>query len=104
MAEEKYILMVMDMQNDFCSEKGVFARNGFDPGPIGPIIPRIGTLMNFCREKCIPIVASQLTILTDLDGGAMGLGHVRTLRPFLAEEGFRAGVMGAGDYRRPASA
>ena len=94
MSEEKYILMVMDMQNDFCSEKGVFARNGFDPGSIGPIIPRIGAVMNFCRERGVPIVASQLTILTDLDGAAMGLGHLKDLRPFLAEEGFRAGSWG----------
>ena len=92
--EEKYILMAMDMQNDFCSNEGVYARRGFDPGPIATIVPRIARVMNLCRERHIPIVASQLTILTDLDGNAMGLGHLRTLRPFLTEEGFRPGTWG----------
>jgi nicotinamidase-related amidase len=50
--------------------------------------------MDACRARRIPIVATQLTVLTDLDGKAMGLGHLRQLRPWMVDEGFRAGTPG----------
>jgi ureidoacrylate peracid hydrolase len=88
------VLMVMDLQRDFCSRDGVFARNGFSVEAIEAIVPRIGRVMEACRQRGVPIVASKLTVLTDLDGSAMGLGHLATLRPFLAKEGFRDGTPG----------
>jgi len=91
---ERTVLMVMDMQRDFCDRDGVFARNGFKVDPIEAIVPRIARLMTECRKRRIPIVASKLTILTDPDGKAMGLGHLAQLRPFLAKEGFREGSPG----------
>ena len=92
--EPPVILMVMDMQNDFCSHEGVFARNGFSVDAIEPIVPRIRTVMDSCLNSRIPVVATRLTVLEDLVGKAMGLGHLATLRPFLAAEGFRAGTWG----------
>ena len=92
--EGKIILMVMDMQNDFCGDKGVYATHNFDVSPIAPIVPRIANVMNVCKTKRIPVVATQLTILEDLDGKAMGLGHLLTLRPFFVDEGFRPGTWG----------
>lgn len=91
---KRMVLMVMDMQGDFCNRDGVFARNGFSVDPIQMIIPRIARVMEECRRRRIPIVASKLTVLTDLDGQAMGLGHLAHLRPFLAKEGFRDGTPG----------
>lgn len=91
---KRMVLMVMDMQGDFCNRDGVFARNGFSVDPIQMIIPRIARAMEECRRRRIPIVASKLTVLTDLDGQAMGLGHLAHLRPFLAKEGFRDGTPG----------
>lgn len=87
-------LMVMDMQNDFCGREGVFARHGFPVDSIERIVPRIRTLMELCKDLKIPIISTKLTILTDLSGNAMGLGHLRTLRPFLAEEGYRLDTWG----------
>ena len=86
--------MLMDMQNDFCKRDGVFARNNFSVDAIEEIVPRIRRVMEACLSARIPIVATKLTILTDLDGKAMGLGHLRTLRPFLIEDGFRDGTYG----------
>lgn len=88
------VLMVMDMQRDFCSREGVFARNGFSVDAIETIVPRIKRVMEASKRHRIPIVASKLTVLTDLDGSAMGLGHLAKLRPFLAKEGFRDGSPG----------
>lgn len=94
MAQERYALMLMDMQNDFCRPEGVFPRHGLDPSAISPIIPRIRRVMGSCRRRRIPIIASQFTVLTDPQGQAMGLGHVRALHPFLEREGFRDGSWG----------
>lgn len=88
------VLMVMDMQQDFCSRDGVFARNGFGVDAIEAIVPRIVRVMEECRRRRVPIIASKLTVLADLDGNAMGLGHLAQLRPFLAKEGFRVGAPG----------
>jgi len=90
------VLMVMDMQADFCDRTGVFARHGFDVSGIDEIVPRIAEVMRACRTAKIPIVATKLTILEDIDGTAMGLGHLQHLRPFLADEGFREGSVGQG--------
>jgi len=92
--EPNVVLMVMDMQNDFCSRDGIFARNGCSVDAIEKITPNIKRAMHAARDRRIPIIASKLTILEDLDGKAMGLGHLRKLRPFLVPEGFRAGSWG----------
>lgn len=88
------VLMLMDMQRDFCDRDGVFARHGFDVSSIEAIVPRIARVMQACQARRVPIVATKLTILQDLDGAAMGLGHLEELRPFLTREGFREGSPG----------
>ena len=93
-------LMVMDMQNDFCRTDGVFARNGFSVTAIERIIPAIKRVMQTCKELHIPIIASKLTILTDLDGKSMGLGHLKALRPFLAEETVLTCLLILGNWRQ----
>jgi ureidoacrylate peracid hydrolase len=91
---KRTVLMVMDMQRDFCDRTGVFARHGFKVDAIEAIIPSVRRVMEACRRRRIPVIASKLTVLTDLDGRAMGLGHLAHLRPFLAREGFRDGSPG----------
>jgi nicotinamidase-related amidase len=88
------VLMVMDMQRDFCDRDGVFARNGFDVGAIEAIVPPLARVMQACKQRRVPIVATKLTILLDLDGRAMSLGHLNQLRPFLKTDGFREGSRG----------
>jgi ureidoacrylate peracid hydrolase len=87
-------LMVMDMQRDFCDRDGVFARNGFSPEAIEKIIPAVARVMQVCKTSRIPIVATKLTVLEDMDGRGMGLGHLNELRPFLKTTGFREGSPG----------
>jgi ureidoacrylate peracid hydrolase len=88
------VLMVMDMQRDFCDRDGVFPRHGFDVASIEAMIPTLARVMQACKQRRIPIVATKLTVLLDLDGRAMTLGHLNTLRPFLKTEGFREGSRG----------
>jgi len=88
------VLMVMDMQRDFCDRDGVFPRHGFDPSAIEAIVPALARVMQACKQRRLSIVATKLTVLLDLDGRAMSLGHLNTLRPFLKTEGFREGSHG----------
>jgi ureidoacrylate peracid hydrolase len=88
------VLMVMDMQRDFCDRDGVFPRHGFGVASIEALIPTLARVMQACKRRRIPIVATKLTVLLDLDGRAMTLGHLNTLRPFLKTEGFREGTPG----------
>jgi len=43
-------LLVVDMQNDFCSSEGVFGRNGAEVGRIQAIVPGLRLLMASARE------------------------------------------------------
>lgn len=87
-------LLILDVQNDLCHEDGVYAKNGLLASNIKTIIPNITEIMHFCHKIKIPIIASKLTILTDLKKEALGLGSLGNLRPFLETEGFREGTWG----------
>lgn len=93
------VLMVMDLQNDFCHPDGVYGRGGKGfshvPAAAAPLVPRILELMAACREAQVPIVATKLLVLADRDGRAIGLEHFRTdLQALFATEGFRRGTWG----------
>lgn len=86
----KQALMVFDMQLDFCHPEGVYHRlGGFNLDGIKAITPRIAQVMEAARAAQIPIIGTKFTVFVDLEGKAIGLGHLAELRPFLAQEGFR---------------
>jgi len=58
-------LLVVDMQNDFCSPDGHFARNAKDVHAIASIIPGIGRLIEVARLAGVPVVYIQQTTLGD---------------------------------------
>lgn len=101
------VLMLMDMQNDFCHREGVFARNGFDhmPAAAEAITPRIAEVTAASRRGGIPIVATKLLVLTDLDGKGIGLSQFRAnLQAFMVNEGFREDSWGhdmIDEFKRP---
>lgn len=91
------VLMLMDMQNDFCHPDGVFARNGFGHmvASADEIAPRIYEVTKAAKEAGIPVVTTKLTVLTDRDGRGIGLGQFRqNLQDFMVHEGFREGTWG----------
>ncbi len=91
----KMALMVFDMQVDFCHPEGVYHRlGGFGLEGIEAIVPHIRQVMEAARTARIPIIGTKFTAFSDLDGKAIGLGHVAELRPFLLQEGFRQGSAG----------
>ncbi len=87
-------LLILDMQNDLCHPEGVYAKNGLAATHIPVIIPNVVNVVHYCHKNRIPVISTQLTVLSDLDGIAMGLGIYSKLRPFLEKEGFRPDTWG----------
>lgn len=59
-------LVVIDLQVDFLSEHGYFARIGYDPAPLRSILPRVNQLIAACRSTGIRIVQTRQGYRSDL--------------------------------------
>lgn len=94
MTEYSKVFLVLDMQNDLCNQDGVYAKHGLFSTHIESILPNIANAVTFCQKNHIPVIATQLTVLTDTEEQGIGLGYTQKLRPFLVKEGFREGSWG----------
>jgi ureidoacrylate peracid hydrolase len=68
----KAAVLVVDMQNDFGSPVGMFARAGIDVSPIRRVIPPIARLTESTRQLAIPTVYLKMGFREDLsDAGPL---------------------------------
>lgn len=63
-------LLAIDMQVDFLSEDGYFARKGYDPAPLRGIIPVIKTLTDAARGAGIRVIWTRQGYRADLADAA----------------------------------
>lgn len=65
-------VVVIDMQNDFCSPDGYFHRRGLDLSMIRAIIPNLKSFFDEARASGVPVIFVQQTTGTDgaSDSGA----------------------------------
>lgn len=63
---QKTALIVIDLQEDFLSTTGYFARQGYDPAPLRAILPAVGSLIAACREAGILIIHTRQGYRADL--------------------------------------
>jgi ureidoacrylate peracid hydrolase len=88
----------MDVQNDFCHPEGLYGASGtfsHVPAAASRVVPRILPVIRACKEARVPVVATKLRILTDLDGNGIGLEQFRPqLQEMFRAGGFRAGSWG----------
>lgn len=49
-------VLVVDVQNDFCHEKGAFGRLGFDLGPIQASVRALGAFLEEARRAAVPVL------------------------------------------------
>lgn len=90
-------LLVLDFQNDFAHPEGTYGRNDLAhvPAKAREVLPNVLRAWHAARAVRIPVVTAGLTVLTDLDGAAIGIEQFRpALRRLFAREGFRAGSWG----------
>jgi ureidoacrylate peracid hydrolase len=65
-------LLVVDLQNDFCSPGGFFDTAGHDIAPCAALLPRVAALAGRARAAGLPVVYT-MTVRDE--------PHVQTLRP-----------------------
>lgn len=59
-------LVVIDLQGDFLSHDGYFARQGYDPAPLRAILPVVSRLIDACRAAGIRIIHTRQGYRADL--------------------------------------
>jgi nicotinamidase-related amidase len=59
-------LLVIDLQVDFLSEDGYFARMGYDPAPLRRILPAVTRLLDACRHGGIRVIHTRQGYRSDL--------------------------------------
>ncbi|MDH7792304.1 isochorismatase family cysteine hydrolase [Ochrobactrum sp. AN78] len=62
----KTALVVIDLQEDFLSTTGYFARQGYDPTPLRAILPAVNQLIAACRGAGISIIHTRQGYREDL--------------------------------------
>jgi nicotinamidase-related amidase len=87
-------LLVEIMQNEFAHPEGEFWKNGLSGESVVALVPAMTRVIEAYKAARIPVFATQLTVFTDLDGRGVGIGHMATFRPFLAQAGLRDGTWG----------
>jgi biuret amidohydrolase len=59
-------LLVIDMQQDFLSNDGYFARKGYDPAPLRAILPAVNSVIAAARDSGCSIVHTRQGYRADL--------------------------------------
>jgi nicotinamidase-related amidase len=62
----KTALIVIDLQEDFLSTTGYFAKQGYDPAPLRAILPAVNQLIAACRAAGILIIHTRQGYREDL--------------------------------------
>jgi ureidoacrylate peracid hydrolase len=87
-------LVIIDLQNDFLSPDGAYARGGAS-SPQALVLPakiaRVAKALKACGGM---VAASQFTLWPDAKGDPMIAPHLLTLRPFLRRGDFAPGSRG----------
>jgi len=87
------VILVIDMQNDFCHEEGAYHRNdpqAFQVVAIKEMIPRLQHFLTEMRKKEIPVLFCKYLV----DDQARDAGIYVKIRPFLLKEGLRRNTWG----------
>lgn len=90
----KTALIVIDLQNDFLSEQGAYARgNCLNPAALA-LPARVLEVAKVIKHQGGLVVASQFTLWPDTQGQPMISPHLKQLRPFLRKGDFAPGSHG----------
>ncbi len=88
---KKTALLVIDMQNDLCHEKGFFSTHNQNIEPIKQIIPQVRKLINNIRKGRVSIVFIKHLLRQDLTDA----GLLTKFLPLLKKGGLRKGTWGS---------
>lgn len=87
-------LIVVDLQNDFLSESGAYARGGAVSAAARALPGLIAPLAQTLKQRGGMVAASQFTLWPNAQGEPMVSPHLKRLRPFLQRGDFAPGSVG----------
>jgi len=90
----KVALVIIDLQNDFLSPEGAYARGGAVSAAARQLPARLVPVAQAVKAGGGMVAASQFTLWPDVNGEAMISPHLKTLRPFLRRGDFAPGSHG----------
>lgn len=78
----KTALIIVDMQNDFGTEGGMFDRAGIDIAPIKAIVPKLARVIDASRTAGIPVVYIKMQFEPDMSdaGDTLAPTYIKHLR------------------------
>lgn len=93
-AKSKVALIVVDLQNDFLSPDGAYARGGAVSVAARELPARVAGVARAVKSCGGLVAASQFTLWPDAQGEPMISPHLKALRPFLHRGDFAPGSVG----------
>lgn len=87
-------LVIVDLQNDFLSPDGAYARGGAVSAAARELPGRVAGVAQAVKADGGLVAASQFTLWPDARGEPMISPHLKTLRPFLRRGDFAPGSAG----------
>lgn len=90
----KIALIIVDLQNDFLSPDGAYARGGTVSEAARELPGRVAGVARALKAGGGLVAASQFTLWPDAQGEPMISPHLKALRPFLRRGDFAPGSMG----------
>jgi nicotinamidase-related amidase len=87
-------LVIIDLQNDFLSPQGAYARGGCANPAAQALPPRVRAVAEAVKRAGGMVVASQFTLWPNAAGEPLISPHLQRLRPFLAKGDFAPGSHG----------
>jgi ureidoacrylate peracid hydrolase len=87
-------LIIVDLQNDFLSPQGAYARGNTVSAPALQLPARIAPAAKALKTKGGYVAASQFTLWPDAQGEPMVSPHLLEKRPFLRKGDFAPGSVG----------
>jgi ureidoacrylate peracid hydrolase len=90
----KVALIIVDLQNDFLSPDGAYARGGAVSAAARELPERVAGVARAVKAGGGLVAASQFTLWPDAQGEPMISPHLKALRPFLRRGDFAPGSTG----------
>ncbi len=91
---KKIALIIVDLQNDFLSPEGAYARGGAASAAARELPGRVASVARALKAGGGLVAASQFTLWPDARGEPMISPHLLGLRPFLRRGDFAPGSVG----------
>jgi ureidoacrylate peracid hydrolase len=91
---KKIALIIVDLQNDFLSPDGAYARGGAVSAPALALPQRVAGVARALKAGGGLVASSQFTLWPDASGEPMISPHLKALRPFLRRGDFAPGSAG----------